>query len=39
MLWRQEEPKFTEKCRMHHADSPLLNLPIRQLMGAAHYLS
>jgi len=34
MLWRQEEPKFTEKCRLHHADSPLLDLPIRQELYA-----
>ena len=38
MLWRQEELQFTEKCPHRHTNSPLLDLPIRQLMGDAHQL-
>ena len=31
--------QFTEKRRRQYANSPLLNVPIRQVMGGAHYLS
>src|SRR6516164_5768890 len=37
-LWRQGEPQFTEKYRHRYANSPLLDLPIMQVMGDAHYL-
>src|SRR5215471_12559605 len=37
-LWRQGRPQFTEKCRYRYANSPLLDLPITQVMVAAHYL-
>ena len=38
LLWRAGALRFTEKCRSRHANSPLLDLPIRQVMGDAHYL-
>jgi hypothetical protein len=38
LLWRQRALQFTEKCPCGHASSPLLDLPIRQVMGDAHYL-
>src|SRR5208337_1974565 len=38
LLWRAGALRFTEKCRSRHASSPLLDLPIRQVMGVAHYV-
>src|SRR5208337_2671172 len=38
LLWRAGALRFTEKCQSRRASSPLLDLPIRQVMGVAHYL-
>ena len=38
MLWRQGALQFTGKCQHRHANSPLLDLPIRHVMGDAHYM-
>ena len=37
-LWRERSLQFQKKHQPQHANSPLLDLPIRQVMGDAHYL-
>ena len=34
MLWRAKARRSTGKCERRHANSPLLDLPIRQLLYA-----
>jgi hypothetical protein len=38
MLWTEAEQQFTGKWDFAAANSPLPDLPIRQVMGDAHYL-